>query len=354
MFASNDRLLQQLICRELPSEAFEPHPWRALLAIPLFGLIIVLNVVVIRVWLPAYAALLISVLLGCAYGSLMFLGHEISHGATVKSPLVQDMLLYPAFAVFFLSPHGWRVWHQSVHHAFTNISGIDPDTFGTLNEYNDLHPSRRFWHKFAPGSGHWLSSIYLFLFFTFQAQGVLWSGPGRGSTAFQHLNRRRVAVDTLATLVLWSGLSYCAGIRGFVYAVVIPMLAANFTVMSYIVTNHMLRPMVVAQRHTLKTTMSVTTLPILDKAHFYFSHHVEHHLFPAMSSRYYPLIRRILHRHAAGEYLAPSHWKALIALYCTPRVYAVPTVLVDPRSGRRVLTSAVEAALRDCSRRDFE
>jgi hypothetical protein len=57
---------------------------------------------------------------------------------------------------------------------------------------------------------------------------------------------------------------------------------------------------------SLSTTMSVSTFRVVDWLLFNFSHHVEHHLFPSMSPRYYPLVRQSL----AAENPAISQMKA--------------------------------------------
>jgi len=123
------------------------------------------------------------------------------------------------------------------------------------------------------------------------------------------------------------------------------MMVSNSIVMSYIVTTHMLCPMV-QTRDTLITSMSVTTNRVFDILHFHFSHHLEHHLFPTMCSRYYPLVRQSLRRHLADHYIAPPHWRALLALFRTPRLYEGSHTLVDPLSGRRVEIPIVLASLR--------
>ena len=107
----------------------------------------------------------------------------------------------------------------------------------------------------------------------------------------------------------------------------------------------MLRPLTNAP-DCLATTMSVTTLAAIDVIHLHFSHHVEHHLFPAMSHRYYPLVRDSLRHHAGDRYLAPSHWRALLTLYQTPRHYVTYDELMNPLTGHRLSLDAVEARLR--------
>ena len=71
--------------------------------------------------------------------------------------------------------------------------------------------------------------------------------------------------------------------KTFVFVGILPMMMANATVMSYIATNHMLRPLVDSD-DPLDNTLSLRTHWLVDALHWRFSHHVEHHLFPAMSS----------------------------------------------------------------------
>jgi hypothetical protein len=107
----------------------------------------------------------------------------------------------------------------------------------------------------------------------------------------------------------------------------------------------MVRPLT-EETDTLATTMSVTTVKLLDRMHFHFSHHVEHHLFPAMRTSMAPRVRRVLIRHFPDRYLAPPHWRALLIVFQTPRIYDGPQRLIEPVSGRREDIPDIERALR--------
>jgi fatty acid desaturase len=343
----SERSLRACIGADLPAEAFARCPWRLLLMIPLLALIIGGTVAVIIVPLPWYAALVVSLLVGSLYASMFFFGHEVGHGAVVQSYRLRHAILYITGFIYCLSPHLWMVWHNRVHHGYTNVPEHDPDTFGTLEEFR----VRRFSQvlaKFAPGSGHWLSTLYLLTFFTLQAQGVLWVNSFRPS--FRGFTRRRAIVESAAMVALWIGMGITAGSRGALLAVVIPMVMANFVIMSYVVTQHMLRPLADGA-DSLRTTMSVSTFRVLDLLFFNNSHHAEHHLFPSMSPRYYPLVRSHLYRQAADRYLAPSHWHALLLVFRTPRIYADAWTLVQPGSGQHVPILDIETALRTGHRR---
>lgn len=339
-----DSLLKNEIRLDLTKHVFVRQPWRALLVLPLAGAAVAGAVAIVAVPLPWYAALPVSLVIGNTYAGMMFLGHEIAHGATIRSGMLQNILLYICFGIFCLSPHHWRVWHNQVHHRNTNVDGRDPDNFGTIEEFHTSTPAIRFLVKFAPGSGHWLSAFYLFSFFTFQAANVLWR-KSRTMPGFGKLRRRRAALDTGVMAACWVVLSISIGPRATVFVVVLPMMTANFVVMSYFVTNHMLRPLAPA-KGTLGTTISVTTPRLVDRLHFHSSHHVEHHLFPTVCSSRLPLIRRSLRRHAGNEYVVVPHWWALRTVYRTPRVYDGAAGLIEPYSGRRMEIADVEAELR--------
>ncbi len=341
---NSDTLVKAKVRADLPPEVFVRRPMRCLLLIPLLGIVIGGSTALVMLPIPWYAALAVSVVVGNFYASMMFLGHEIAHGAIVRSRRLQNLLLYPGCAIFCISPYLWRVWHNCAHHAHTNRPDEDPDNFGTLENFLHSPPLTRSFTKTAPGSGHWLSAIYLFAFFTLQAQSVLW-WKSRIMPGYRRLKRERAVVDSVLLATFWIGVSITTGLRGTLFVVVIPMLVANFVVLSYVVTNHMVRPLS-DKTDTLSTTMSVTTFKLLDRIHFHFSHHVEHHLFPAMSSSMTPHVRHSLVQHFGDRYLAPPHWRALLMVYQTPRVYDGPQALIEPYSGRREEIPRVEATLR--------
>jgi fatty acid desaturase len=254
------------------------------------------------------------------------------------------VLMYPGCAIFCLSPHLWRIWHNTSHHAHTNQPDEDPDTFGTLSNFLVSSRTTRSLVRRSPGSRSWSSVLYLFTFFTLQAQTVLWA-KSRTLPGYKHLRRARAGIDSALLLVFWIAIGLMTGVRGALLIVLVPMLVANFVVLAYVVTNHMLRPLT-DSGETLTTTMSVRTTRLLDRIHFHFSHHVEHHLFPRLPSSMTPHVRRSLMLHFGNEYLAPSHGLALLWIFRTPRLYDDFVTLVDPDLERRVDLRGLESSLR--------
>lgn len=328
---------------DLPAAMFAPKPLWSLLVIPIVGLIVAGSVMLAIVPLSWPLAIVCSVLVGHLYGSLTFIGHDITHGASIRPGRLRTLVTYLSFAVYGVSPHLWVAWHHQAHHGQTNVIGRDPDNFGTLDEFKNTDWLTRLMLRFAPGSGHPVSAVYLFLFFTLQGQGVLWT-KSKQMPEFRNVRRRRVLVDTALLAAFWVTVAVLTGPWGALVVVLIPMMVSNFVVMSYIVTTHMLCPMV-ASRDTLRTSMGVTTNRLFDVLHFHFSHHLEHHLFPAMCSWYYPRVRQSLRRRLGVAYLAPAHGRALRAIFTTPRLYDRFQTLVDPFTGRRLAVDEVQAAL---------
>lgn len=338
------RMLRQQLRSTLPPAVFAPCPARAWTALSLVTAIAALSGILVVVPLPAAAAVLLAALCGGLYGSLFFLGHEVAHGAVVRSRPLQELLLWAAFLIFLLSPTLWRVWHNRVHHQHTNHPTHDPDNFGSLASYRESAVVR-FVAACTPGSGRWLSWFYLPTWFTIHSQVVFWR-QSHHCQGFESLDRPRAALESGAMAVFWACLASGLGGWRSLLVIVVPMLVANTVVMSYIVTNHLLRPLV-DEDNQLASSMGVTTHPWLDAIHFNFSHHVEHHLFPAMSSKHYPLVRSRLRQLAGEHFLAPPHWKALLAVFRTPRIHVGKDVLVDPVDGRVVPVARVTEAMHD-------
>ncbi|MBI4292370.1 MAG: acyl-CoA desaturase [Betaproteobacteria bacterium] len=348
--AAQTAAIRQQIRGELPRKAFAPQPIRAVTALAIASAIAIGSAVLVLAPMPAFAAVLLSVLCGCAYGSLFFLGHEAGHGAIVRSRTMQDLLMWAAFAIFMLSPALWRVWHNKVHHQHTNRATHDPDNFDSLDSYYES-AAVRLVAALTPGSGRWLSLFYLPTWFTIVCQAILWR-QSRRCQGFESLNRRRAAAESGAMAAFWCCLGFQLGLWSSLLVIVIPMLVANTVVMSNTVTNHFLNPLV-DDEDQLATSMGVTTHPWLDLIHFNFSHHAEHHLFPAMSSKYYPLVRAKLRQYAGERFVTPPHWKALLMVFRTPRFHVGKDVLVDPASGRVAAVARVTEALAGAQAQDF-
>lgn len=95
--------------------------------------------------------------------------HDANHGAASKKPYINDILGFGADLIGGCK-WSWLAQHWT-HHAYTNHSAKDPDSFSSepvfnFNDYPLGHPKRKWWHRFqgiyffGVLSMYWLSSIF--------------------------------------------------------------------------------------------------------------------------------------------------------------------------------------------------
>jgi hypothetical protein len=99
------------------------------------------------------------------------------------------------------------------------------------------------------------------------------------------------------------------------------------------VTNHSLSPLTQVN-DPLVNSLTVTAPRWIEWLTLRFGYHVEHHLFPAMSSRHSPLVRAFVRERWPERYQSMSLTRALLTLHRTARVYENDTTLLAPRTGR--------------------
>ena len=326
--ALDDRGLRARLKATLPEAALRPTPARALLALPLLLLIVGGSWAIVSVD-HVLLKLILALGVGSTYASLVHLGHETAHGAVFRSRRLQDLLLWPCFAIYCVSPYLWRHWHNAGHHGHTNEPDRDPDSPGTTEAFQETSALGRGFVLCSPGSSRILGWVLLGCAFTLHAQDVLWR-RSQMMPGLKHLSRVRAAVGTVLLAVSWCTLGFVLGIPDALFVIVIPMYVANAAVMLYIITNHWISPLA-SGSDILRTTLSLRSLPVLDLIYLNFSHHVEHHLFPSISSRYYPLVRKALRAEEPERFQIMSHAKVLRILFKSPRLYADAHTLSDTR-----------------------
>ena len=130
-----------------------------------------------------------------------------------------------------------------------------------------------------------MSYLFFAYWFTFHGQVVLWI-QSRYVRGFARLNRRRAIVDS-RRVARWRGSPWpCSPDPSYaLFAVVDP--AGRRQLHRHELHRHEPLHATADRRRNdpLENSMSVTTLPVIDRLHFNFSHHVEHHLFPNMSAQ---------------------------------------------------------------------
>lgn len=320
------RELRDRIKSELPKDTFEAESWRLIWFAPLIATAVAGWLLLANAELAWYWNLLIALVIGNTFASLGFLAHEVSHGALGIQGRAKSFFAGLGFAPFLLTPDFWHRWHNVAHHGNTNMGDKDPDSFGTMKRY-ERSPGQKVLLKLAPGSGTWYSYIFLFYSFTLHSQAVLWLQT-KHRKEFKGFKRNQAILGMFGLLGFWILLGALMGAEAAFYGLFIPHLIGNAVIQSYILTNHFLRPQTDIN-DPVDNSMSLKSLPIFDRLHFNFSHHVEHHLFPKLPMNKAPRLRQWFLENMPERYVYPTHSTAIKYLYKTPKVYADSLTLID-------------------------
>lgn len=281
-------------------------------------------------WLPWPLVPLVSVCIGVSFAGLTFLAHETLHGAVVRGRRWRHVVGWLGFLPFTVSPRLWTAWHNRVHHGHTNHSELDPDAYPTLAAY-ERSLAVRVAMDLAPGGGRWTLVVPLLIGFSVHSSHVLICARRWGYlSAREH---RLALLETAIGIALWTALGCWIGLTHFLFVFLLPLSLANAIVMAFILTNHSLSPLT-AKNDALLNSLSVTLPRVFEWLTLRFGYHVEHHIFPAMSSRHAPAVRALLQSTWPGRYQSMSLGRALLTLHRTARVYKDDRTVVDPRTGR--------------------
>jgi fatty acid desaturase len=282
-------------------------------------------------WVPWSLALGVSLSVGASFAGLTFLAHETLHGAVVRGRTARRMVGALCFAPFMISPRLWVAWHNGVHHGHTNRPGADPDSYPTLEQYADDPALRFVTDHLGPGGGRPNGVLSLLIGFTIQSGHMLLRAHHLGLLSARQ--RTWALLESALPAAGWAALALWIGWPAFVFGFVLPLLVANVIVMGFILTNHSLSPHTTVN-DPLLNSLSVTVPRWVDWCTLRFGFHVEHHLFPWMSSRHAPAVRSLIRARWPERYQSMPLGKALLELHRTGRVYKNATTLSDPRGGK--------------------
>ena len=319
----------------LPEQAFEPARSR-LWWLPVHLCIIAIGITSLAAgWVPWLAAGGVSLLIGASFAGLTFLAHETLHGAVVRGRRMRRLVGAISFLPFMISPRLWIAWHNRVHHGETNHAGVDPDAYPTLEQYQKHPVLRLVTDHLGPGGCRPNGALSLLIGFSIQSGHML-----LGAKAYGLLSARQHAIALIESglaAVAWLSLGLFAGWSTFLFGFALPLLVANAVVMGFILTNHSLSPLSDVN-DPLFNSLSVTVPRWAEWWTMRFGFHVEHHLFPWMSSRHAPLVRSLILQHWPERYQSMPIERALLALHRTGRVYKDATTLSDRLGGKECST----------------
>jgi fatty acid desaturase len=271
------------------------------------------------------------VVLGNCFGAFGFLAHEILHGSVFRNTKLAEVIAFPMLIPMFISPTYWKFWHNRLHHGKTQQLISDPDAYPTTRVFKHSK-FMNFMFPFTPGSGHLRSYLYFFVWFSINSF-VSQIYMRYRNNLYDQANHKRIAVEFYSILAIWAGFLWWAGPSNILYVWIIPYLAQNYFVMSYIATNHNLSPLTKVN-DPLANSLTVTNHPILEVLHFNFGYHVEHHIFPTMSGAYTKHVHEILKADYPKTYHYMPKWKAMRMLYKSARIYKNSKTLINPETGK--------------------
>jgi fatty acid desaturase len=315
----------------LPGEAFAPATSR-LWWLPFhLAVIVAATIAIARGWLPWALVPVASLVIGVAFAGITFLAHETLHGGVVRQRVVKKVVGWIGFAPFVVSPKLWCVWHNREHRAHANQPGLDPDMYPELSKYRESRVIQIITDGFSLGGRRWTGVLSLMFGFTVQSAQILVAARQWG-----WMSRRDHAVaifETVLGVLMWLAVAFLVGPLAFVFVFGVPLVVANVIVMAFILTNHSLSPLTPGTNDPLVNSLSVTLPAPLEWLTLGFGYHVEHHLFPAMSTRHAPKVRERLRERWPERYQTIPLHHALATLHRTARVYRDAVTLTDPRSG---------------------
>ena len=280
--------------------------------------------------LPGWAWPLASLVIGFCFSGITFLGHETLHGGVVRGRWAIRIVGWFGFLPFMVAPRLWMAWHNRVHHNHCGQPGIDPDMYPTLEEYKTQRGARIMADYFGIGRQRLMSFLSILFGFTGQSTQMLFTARKRGLLTAK-LHRRAIA-ETLLGIAFWATVCFLVGPLAFIFVYLLPLVVANSIVMVFIMTNHNLSPLTPIN-DPLVNSLSVTLPRPLGWLTLGFGFHVEHHLFPTMSTRHGAAVRDAVCTKYPERYQSMSLFRALGKLYRTARVYRDNTTLIDPPTG---------------------
>src|SRR6185369_5098874 len=195
-----------------------------------------LSVLAAGVWLlsalhlPWFVKPLLSLLMGCSFAGLTFLGHETLHGAVVRSKSLRRLVGWIGFLPFVVSPRLWEAWHNRVHHQHANQPGQDPDAYPTLDEYRQS-PLVRAVTEWGPGRQRLRGALSLMFGFSVQSLHML--VDARRRNWLSRSEQARAVAETLLGIAVWAALALLIGPLAFVFAYALPLMIANAIVMGF-------------------------------------------------------------------------------------------------------------------------
>jgi len=332
----------------LPAWAFAPRPQK-LWAFLVHSVILAGGVAIIRTTPDAWLLPIVSLVMAHSIGCFGCLIHDISHNSVVTWRPLKYLLELYVWSLVFGSAHVWHRVHNHAHHRAPN-SLRDPHRRYSKGEVNWALRWYDRWFMRSRTSP-WLNLTFLG-FFTDVTRNVVaalfYSGKSKPSvTAYKpHYTgkeRLRVHAEFALAIVVHIGIFYAAGatLSHYLWAGLLPAVGGAIVMNVYAATNHLSCPLMDEPIDPLLTAVSLRVPRVFDFLHHHISHHTEHHLFPNMSSAYYPLVRKILEERYPDRFQCLSYREAVQRLReCEPFPELLPAAQTSNLAPKPVQSGA--------------
>lgn len=279
------------------------------------------------VWLTA------SFVIGHSVFCLGITAHMLTHGAVL--PL--RSLLYPlevlSWSLSSIPATVWRITHNAYHHKSTNAAG--DALYARRFRSDELTPFRVGYSLLMQPSRHVQGTPTVLLamlsFIGLNTLFILGARPGAdASPRVSRRDKAMVLFEIVVITALQLGIYLLVGQDVLKYVLAGPatiVLASGWS-MAYAHTQHMSRP-VTREHDPFHNALSVYVPRWVDWMHQHVSHHVEHHLFPRMSSEFYPEVRKLLLERYGDEYPVKGFGAAWLELWRNELRAVVPDDAVE-------------------------
>jgi len=283
--------------------------------------------------------------LAIIYGvSQAFIGlnvqHDANHGASSKKSWVNDLL---GLGADFIGGSKWLWMEQHwTHHSYTNHHENDPDSYGAepmllWNDYPPDHEKRKFMHQFQAFyyifvlAGYWMSSVFNMEVFSLKQSGAEAVGINMENPYIRKSRKYAVALRILYiyTNVIAPFVKQGLSLRVFAHIMVMGASSSLALAILFALSHnfeHVDRDPTYDTRNGGEATCWFKAQVETSSTYGGFisgcltgglNFQVEHHLFPRMSSAWYPYIaptvRRVCKKHGVRYAYYPWVWQNIVS-----------------------------------------